>query len=135
MKLIDDNSKPFTYQEIRYCLVNIMNYSWRKANFRHPRSLRPGLNEDRNIFKELISKLVQAGYLIVYIDEWSFNPSTIPLYSWMKKGEPAEKIIRNTTDRYNSIAAQFDKYVYLMIKTRLQMRKAFWILYTYWEIN
>ena len=116
MKLIDDNSKPFTYQEIRYWLVNIMNYSWRKANVRPPRSLRPGLNEDRIIFKELISKLVQTGYLIVYIDEWSFNPSSIPLYSWMKKGEPAEKIIRNTTERYNSIAAQWDKYVYFMIK-------------------
>ena len=34
----------------------------------------------------------------------------------MKKGEPAEKIIRNTTERYNSIAAQWDKYVYFMIK-------------------
>ena len=116
MKLIDDNSKPFTYQEIRYWLVNIMNYSWRKANVRPPRSLRPGLNEDRIIFKELISKLVQTGYLIVYIDEWSCNPSSIPLYSWMKKGEPAEKIIRNTTERYNSIASQWDKYVYFMIK-------------------
>ena len=105
MKLIDDNSKPSTYQEIRYWLVNIMNYSWRKANVRPPRFLRPGLNEDRVIFKELISKLIQTGYLIVYIDEWSFNPSSIPLYSWMKKGEPAEKIIRNTTERYNSIAA------------------------------
>ena len=55
MKLIEDNSKPFTYQEIRYWLVNIMNYSWRKANVCPPRSLRPGLNEDRIIFKELIS--------------------------------------------------------------------------------
>ena len=89
-----------------------MNYSLRKANVRPPRSLRPGLNEDRIIFKELISKLVQIGNLIVDIDKWSFNPSTIPLYSLMKKGEPAEKIIRNTSERYNSIVAQWDKNVY-----------------------
>ena len=110
--LIDDNSKLFTYQEIRYCLVNIMNYSLRKVNVRHPRSLRPGLNEDRIIFKELISKLVHTGNLIVDIDKWSFNPLTIPLYSLMKKGEPEEKIIRNTSERYNSIVAQWDKNVY-----------------------
>ena len=70
-----------------------MNYSWRKGNTRPPRFLRQGLAEDRIIFKEFISKLKQAKFAIVYIDEWSLNPSTLPWYSWMKKGFPAEKII------------------------------------------
>ena len=49
-----------------------MNYSWRKGNTRPPRFLRQGLTEDRIIFKELISKLKQEKFAIVYIDEWSF---------------------------------------------------------------
>ena len=49
-----------------------MNYSWRKGNTRPPRFLRQGLVEDRIIFKEFISKLKQAKFAIVYIDEWSF---------------------------------------------------------------
>ena len=52
--------------------------------------------------------------MLVFIDEWSFNPSTIPLYSWMKKGEPAGVVIRNTTERYNSIAARWEDNVYFM---------------------
>ena len=116
MQFIDYLSKPFTYYEVRYCLKYILNYSWRKANVRPPRSLRPDLEEDRIIFKEFLSKLIQAKFVLVYVDEWSFNLSTIPLYSWMKKGEPAEKIIRSTTERYNSIAAQWNKNVYFMMK-------------------
>ena len=55
--------------------------------------------------------------MIVYIDEWSFNSSAIPLYSWMKRGEPANIVIRSTTERYNSIAAQWENNVYFMIKS------------------
>ena len=133
MKLIDDNSKPFTHQEIRYCLVNIMNYTLRKANVRPSRSLWPELNENRIIFKELISMHVQTWYLIVHIDEWSFNPSTISLYSWMKKGEQEEKII-STTERYNSIAPQWNKYVYFMIKNETLNEESI-LNFIYWEIN
>ena len=93
-----------------------MNYSWRKANVRPPRSLRQGLEEDRVIFKEFIKKLIELKFLIVYIDEWSFNSSSLPLYSWMKKGEPANKVIRETTNRCNSIAAKWDKNVYFLLK-------------------
>ena len=46
-----------------------MNYSWRKANVRPPRSLRQGLEEDIVIFKEFIKKLIELKFLIVYIDE------------------------------------------------------------------
>ena len=72
MKLIDPNSKPYTYNEVFNILTKVMNYSWRKGNTRPPRFLRQGLEEDRIIFKEFISKLKQAKFAIVYIDEWSF---------------------------------------------------------------
>ena len=70
-----------------------MNYSWRKGNKRPPRFLRQGLEEDRIIFKEFISKLKQAKLLLYTLMNEVFNPSTLPWYSWMKKGFPAEKII------------------------------------------
>ena len=63
MQFIDYLSKPFTYYEVRYCLKYILNYSWRKANVRPPRSLRPDLEEDRIIFKEFLSKLIQAKFV------------------------------------------------------------------------
>ena len=72
LKPIDPNSKPYTYNEVFNILTKVMNYSWRKGNTRPPRFLRQGFAEDRIIFKELISKLKQAKFAIVYIDEWSF---------------------------------------------------------------
>ena len=62
-----------------------------------PRSFRPGLAEDRAVFKVFILKLIQSEFVIVYNDEWSFNPSSLPLYTWMKKGETDIKVIRSTT--------------------------------------
>ena len=94
-----------------------MNYSWRKANTRPPRFLRPGLEDDRIVFKEFIQKLIDTKHLLIYIDEWNFSSSSLPLYSWMKKGEPANKVIRETTNRYNSIAAQWGKNVYFILKS------------------
>ena len=117
LKSLDENSKSFTYNEVRHWLKEVMNYSWRKANTRPPRSLRPGLAEDRAVFKEFILKLIQSKFVIVYIDEWSFNSSSLPLYTWMKKGETATKVIRSTTERYNSIAAQWNNNVYFMLKS------------------
>ena len=55
--------------------------------------------------------------MIVFIDECNFNPTTIPRYSWMKRGEPAEKLIRDTTNRYNLKETQWDKFVYFVLKT------------------
>ena len=116
LKSIEPESKKFTNSEIRYWLINVMGYSWRKANVIYPRSLRQGLEEDRNIFKEFIKKLKDLKFLLVFIDEWSFNPSSLPLYSWMIKGQPADKVIRETTNRYNSIAALWNKNVYFILK-------------------
>ena len=103
-----------------------MGYSWRKANTRPPRFLRQGLENDRTIFKEFIQKLKITKHLIVYIDEWTFNPSSLPLYSWMKKGEPAAKVIRETTNRYNSIAAQWSKNVYFILKNHTSNEESIW---------
>ena len=103
-----------------------MSLSWRKANVRPPRSLRNGLEDDRIVFREMIWMLMKLKFVIVYIDEWSFNPSLIPLYSWIKKGEQPEKIIRSTTDRYNSIAAQLEKNIYFMIKDETSNEESVW---------
>ena len=46
-----------------------MGYSWRKSNVIPPRSLRPGLEEDRIVFKDLILKLIKAKFMLVFIDE------------------------------------------------------------------
>ena len=121
---INSLSKPYAYYEVYNILTNVMNYSWRKGNSRPPKFLRQRLEEDRIVFKNFLEQQTQAKFVIVYIDEWSFNPSTLPWYSWMKKGTIADKIIRSTTDRYNAIAAQWESNVYFMIKMKLQMKKA-----------
>ena len=97
-------------------MINYMNYSWCKANVRPPRSLRAGLEEDRITFIQFINNLKTAKFVIVYIDEWSFNSATLPLYTWMKKGEDASIVIRDSNTRFNSIAAQWKTYLYFMIK-------------------
>ena len=79
--------------------------------------MRLELDEDRIIFKDFISKLEKSKSLIVYIDEWSFKPSAIPLYSWMKRGEPANIVIRSATERYNSFEDQWENNVYFMMKS------------------
>ena len=117
MQFIDSQSKQFTYNEVRNCLSNFMNYSWMKANVRPTRFFWPKLSQVRILFKKFIEKLNQTEFLIVFIDECSFNPTTISRYSWMKRGEPADKLIRDTTNRYNSIAAQWDKFVHFDLKT------------------
>ena len=81
LQFIDPQLKQFTFNEVRNCLSNVMNYSWRKANVRSTRFLRPGLSQDRFLFKNFIQKLNQIKFLIVFIDECSFNPTTILRYS------------------------------------------------------
>ena len=43
-----------------------------------------------------------------------------------KRGEPADKLIRDTTNWYNSIAAQWDKFVYVVLKTETSNDKSIW---------
>ena len=112
----DEGWKPYKYSEVRRWMINYMNYSWRKANVRPPRSLGAELEEDRIAFIQFINNLKTAKFVIVYIDEWSFNSATLPLYTWMKKGEEASIVIRDSNTRFNSIAAQWETYLYFMIK-------------------
>ena len=70
-----------------------MNYSWRKGNTIPPRFLRQGLAEDRIILKSLSQNLNKQNLLLYTLMNEVYNPSTLPWYSWMKKGFPAEKII------------------------------------------
>ena len=84
--IADQDITNFKYKEIDYCLKNIMGYSWQKANIRPPKSLDQDLKNKQNIFRELIDKLNQACYTIVYIDESSFDAKALPLYTWHLKG-------------------------------------------------
>ena len=87
------------------------------------------------MFKSFIEKRNQTKFLIVIIDECSFNPTTIPRYLWMKRGIQSEKLIRETTNRYNSITAQWDKFVYFFKKLKPQMKRVFEVLWIYWYNN
>ena len=83
------------------------------------RTLRSRLEEDRVFFKDFIFKPIQLKFTIVHIDEWSLNPSSLPLYIWMKKDKPTAKVIRIVTERYNLITAQWNNNLYLMIKRNI----------------
>ena len=52
-----------------------------KADEIPTRFLRPGLSQDRVMFKRFIEKRNQTKFLIVFVDECSFNPTTVPRYS------------------------------------------------------
>ena len=124
---IEVNSNPFKHSEVRRWMKEYMNYAWRKANVRPPRSLRTGLEVDRLVFEQFVKMLIQAKFIIVYIDEWSFNSSSLPLYTWMKKGEPPVKVIRDTSKRYNSIDAKWESNVYFMIKDDTSKEEDVWL--------
>ena len=70
--------------------------------------------------------LKQANYTIVYIDECTFNPSSLPLYSWLKRGCELDKLIRQSNYRYNWIAALYEKKVVFNIKTTSSTDENFW---------
>ena len=94
-----------------------MNFSYRKANVQPPRPRRLGIGKNWIILSDFYEKLIQLNFIIVYIEEWSFNPSSLPLYIWMKIREPNAKVIRSSTERYNLVASQWENHVYLMIKS------------------
>ena len=97
--------KPFRYHEIYGCLKETMGYSWRKANNRPPRFLRQGIQGDKAIFIEFLKLLEKMEFTVCYVDECCIHASALPLYTWSKKGQDPEKMIRATTNRYNAIAA------------------------------
>ena len=114
-----------------------MNLSWRKASQRPPRWFQDNLETARCIFKQFISKLKERGFIIVWIDESSFNSAALPLYSWMYKGKDADRIIRTSSERYNVIAAQWNKETYFMLKSQTTKEDQFWefLKLTYIELR
>ena len=44
----------------------------------------------------------------------------------MKSGEPAGVVIRNATERYNSIAVQWEDNVYFMLKSETSNEESIW---------
>ena len=114
------------YKEVYSCLKNQMNFGWRMASQRPPRCFQNSLEDARKVFKEFINKWKEVGFVIVWIDESSFNSAALPLYSWMQKSWDAERVIRPTCKRYNVIAAQWNKECYFMIKSDSSNEASFW---------
>ena len=113
----DSDVLKYKYQDVRFCLKNIMRYSWRKANIRPPLSLKQGLDAKREINEATyITYLKIKKHVIVYIDECSFNASSLPLYTWSQRGKIPDIVIRDTSYRYNAIAAKWNSNVYFWIK-------------------
>ena len=125
VKLADQILPNTTYREVYLWLKIHMNYSWRKASQRAPRWFKNGLEESRIIFKEFLFKLKKAGFIVVFIDESTFNCSSLPRYTWMKKGMPADRVIRTTSDSYNIILAQWNKEVFVKIKNTMTNEEEF----------
>ena len=90
-------------------------YSLRKVNARPTLSMWTGLEEDRIIFSQFIKHIKTAQFIIVCIDEWSFNSSALPLYIWTVKREDASIVVRYSNTRFNSIVDQWGNNVYFMI--------------------
>ena len=119
-----------TYYEVYSILKKELNFSWRKASQRPPRWFQESLEEARNIFKQFVLKLKEREFIIVWIDESSFNSAALPLYSWMLKGKDPDRIIRQSSERFNVIAAQWRKEVYFMLKRstiKEEQFKEFWM--------
>ena len=98
-----------TYYEVYSILKKELNFSWRKASQRPPRWFQESLEEARIIFKQFILKLKEREFIIVWIDESSFNSAALPLYSRMMKGKDPDCIVRNNSERFNVIVAQWIK--------------------------
>ena len=102
-----------------------MNFGWRKASQHPPRWFQSWLEEARKVFQNFINKLHSAEFVIVWIDESSFSSSALPLYSWMKRRWDAERVIRPSSQRFNIIAAQWNREAYLMMKSKTTKENQF----------
>ena len=105
------------YNKVYSWLKNQMNFGWRKASQRPQKYFQNSLEGAEKYFKEFILKLKETCFVIVWIDENSFNSASLPLYSWMPKGWDAERVMRLSSKRYNVIDAQWNKKSYFVIKS------------------
>ena len=94
-----------------------MGYSWRKANFRPRRYLAPELPSKRILIYDTIKLLKVLKYTIVWVDEVHFTTDNLNRHTWSKKGQEADKIVYDNSNRYNAIAAKWDKNVYFNVKS------------------
>ena len=124
--LKENQDSKTNYYEVYSWLKNEMNFGWRKSSQRPPRWFQGLLEEARKVFKDFINKLHETGFVIVWIDESSFSSSALPLYSWMKRGWDAERVIRPSSQRFNVIAAQWNKEAYFMMKSNTTNDNQFW---------
>ena len=72
----------------------MLNFRWRKAFNLTPRWFREYLVEAIDIFKQFILKLKKREFIIIWIDESSFNSVALHLYSWMLKGKDPDHFIK-----------------------------------------
>ena len=70
-----------TYYEVYSVLKKELNFSWRKASQHPPRWFQESFEEARNIFNQFKLKLKEREFIIIWINESSFNSEALPLYS------------------------------------------------------
>ena len=97
-----------------------------KASRFPPRWFQNWLEEARKVFNNFIGRLHEAGFVIVWIDKSSFSSSALQLHSSMKRGCDAERVIRPSSQRFNVIAAQWNKEAYFIIKSKITNKNQFW---------
>ena len=116
---LDDQSEPnfklstISPFNIRRILRWYLDFTWRKWKQRAPKSIG-NFTEKRKLFANLIKRLEELGYNIIYVDEASVWPQNVTLYSWWHKYKP-HPIIRPST-RINLIAAMIlsHKYAFML---------------------
>ena len=94
-----------------------MEYTWRENCIRDVRADNSRLVAIRKVFPQLLDKLTNLGYNLIYIDECSISPSTISKRSWQKKRQ-LEPLTRDLRTRINMIAAYIfkGKYAFMLKK-------------------
>jgi hypothetical protein len=117
MKMIHDYMKAspgelipetINYYNIQRILKGYLQYSWIQSEHRDPKSLDPRNTVRRELFVQLRDMLLGLGYVLVYIDEASFNPQGISTYTWQKK-TVKNRLIRGSETAINAIAAWISK--------------------------
>ena len=111
-----------TYYEVYSVLNKELNFSWRKAFQISPWWFKESLEEARNIFKQLILKLKEREFIIIWIDESSFSSSALPLFMNDEK-KRSWSYIRKSSERLNVFASQVEKGSLFYVKKKNQKRR------------
>jgi hypothetical protein len=57
-----------------------------KADIRPPRAFNNHLEAARSTYKELLKAFKLLNFVIVYVDECTFDSSKLPAHTWIKSG-------------------------------------------------